>query len=216
MKNYLLEKFKLSLYIILDPHFIGKRSLLTTCREIIKGGATIVQYRDKTAEEDLFLKNASLIHDVTKDNDIPLIINDRVKVARQIDAEGVHLGATDLSISQARKMFGEKKIIGFSVHNMEEFNHSHKADYLGIGSIYPTETKQNVKVCGLQFLKTIREKTKKPLIGIGGINTSNFIHVISHGADGVALISSVYSSNDIVTKVKEFSEVLNKRRFADG
>jgi len=216
MKDYLLEKFKLSLYIILDPQLIGNRSLLSTCREIINGGAAVIQYRDKTARDDLFLKNASLIHDITKDSGIPLIINDRVNLAKQIDAEGVHVGATDIALSRARRICGTEKIIGFSVHTMAEFAKSEKADYLGIGSIFPSTTKPEVNVCGLSFLERIRHKTEKPLIAIGGINSSNVLQVINSGADGVAVISSVFSANNVFTKVKEFSKILYRRRYTDG
>lgn len=216
MNDYLLEKFKLSLYLILDPQLIGNRTLLSTCREIIKGGASIIQYRDKTAKDELFLKNASLIHDITKDSGIPLIINDRVTIAKEINAEGVHVGASDISLSRARQICGKNTIIGFSVHNMEEFSKSGEADYLGIGSIFPSTTKPDVNVCGLPFLELIRDKTEKPLIAIGGINTSNVLQVINSGADGIAVISSIFSATKIFKKVKEFSKILYKRRYTDG
>ncbi len=216
MKDYLLEKFKSSLYIILDPHFIGQRNLVDTCYEIIQGGADIIQHRDKTASDEKFFRNTQLIYDITKDNNIPLIVNDRIDIALEVGTEGIHLGALDFPLTRAREVCGEEKIIGFSVHNMDEFNRSREADYLGIGSIFPSKTKTNVNVCGLEFLKKIRNKTDKPLIGIGGINDQNFIEVINNGADGIALISSIFSSNNVITKVNEFSELLNKRRFSNG
>jgi len=212
MRDYLLDKFKFSLYIILDPHFIGQRDLLRTCLDIITGGVDIIQYRDKSASDKKFFKNTRLIYDITKDNNIPLIVNDRIHIASEIGTEGVHLGASDISLTEARKIFGKDKIIGFSVHNMDEFNSSQEADYLGIGSIFPSKTKKSVNVCGLEFLKRIRKKTSKPLIGIGGINSGNFLDVINNGADGIALISSIFTSTNVVTKVKEFSRRLNKRR----
>jgi len=212
MKEYLLEKFRFSLYIILDPHFIGQRNLVDTCYEIIKGGADIIQYRDKTASDEEFFRNTQLIYDITKDSDIPLIVNDRINIALEVGTEGIHLGASDFPLTRAREMCGEDTIIGYSVHNKDEFNKSQEADYLGIGSIFQSRTKTNVKVCGLEFLKKIRNKTDKPLIGIGGINDQNFIDVINNGADGIALISSIFTSTNVVTKVKEFSRRLNKRR----
>lgn len=212
MKESLLEKFKLSLYIILDPYFIGQRSLIKTCKEIIKGGADIIQYRDKRADDQEFSHNASLINDITKDNKIPLIINDRINIALEIGADGVHLGSSDISLGRARELCGNEKIIGFSVHNIDEYYQSYSADYLGVGSIFPTTTKKNVKVCGLQFLRKIREKTKKPLIGIGGISQENFTDVLKAGADGIALISAVYSSDNVFTSLKPFSNILHKRK----
>ncbi|MEJ2629168.1 MAG: thiamine phosphate synthase, partial [bacterium] len=141
MKDSLLEKFKLSLYIILDPYFLGRDSLITTCKEITSGGADIIQYRDKKADNQIFLHNASLINDITKDKGIPLIINDRVDIALEIGAEGIHLGTSDIPLSKARELCGNDKIIGFSVHNMQEYKQSYPADYLGIGSIFPTSSK---------------------------------------------------------------------------
>jgi thiamine-phosphate pyrophosphorylase len=216
MKESLLEKFKLSLYIILDPYFLNRDSLITTCKEIISGGADIIQYRDKKAEDQVFLYNASLINDITKDKGIPLIINDRVDIALEIGAEGIHLGTSDIPLSKARELCGDDKIIGFSVHNMQEYKQSDPADYLGIGSIFPTSSKKNVEICGIEFLSRIRENTKKTLIGIGGINQSNFIEVIDAGADGIAMISSVYALNKVTASLIPFSEEFHKRKLSHG
>jgi thiamine-phosphate diphosphorylase len=136
----------LTLYLVTDstPAILGSASLLHVVEEAIKGGVTIVQYRDKNADTAVMITTALKLHRSTRKYRIPLLINDRVDVAVAAGAEGVHLGQDDMHISDARKILGDEAIIGVTCCNMEEAENAfqHGADYLGIGTMFPTSTKQ--------------------------------------------------------------------------
>lgn len=211
MNNILLKiKSSYLLYLIIDTNSIRHISLENVCLDFIEGGADIIQYRDKSSSNEDFYKNASLIYAITKDSGIPLILNDRIDIALDIGVDGVHLGQSDLSISVAQRKAKNRLFVGCSVHNLTEFQNSKNADYFGIGCVFPSKTKKNVEICGVNFIKAVRNKTKKPIIAIGGINLKTYKDTLKAGADGIALISPIFSSKDISAKVKEFSKPLHK------
>ncbi|KAI1938519.1 thiamine biosynthetic bifunctional enzyme [Ophidiomyces ophidiicola] len=202
----------LSLYLVTDstPGILGARDLFSVVEDAIKGGVTIVQYRDKHADTGRLIETATKLHDITKKHNVPLIINDRVDVALAIGAEGVHLGQDDMSIEAARKLLPKNTIIGATVCSLEETQTALHggADYLGIGTVFATPTKTNTKsIIGTAGVRNILEylsrlPRKIGTVAIGGINLRNVQRVIYQsqalmkGLDGVAVVSAIIASSD--------------------
>ena len=175
--------------------------------ESIKGGVTLVQLREKFIDDEKFLEIAKELQKVTKKYNIPLIINDNVKIAKIIDAEGVHIGQSDESLEEARAELGPDKIIGVSVGSIEEAQKAEAggADYLGIGTVFFTGSKKDInEPLGLKNLEKIAHSVKIPSVAIGGIHLDNVKDVMKTGIDGVAVISEILGKED----VKKASEVL--------
>lgn len=195
-----MNKIDYSLYLVTDRDILGKRDLYKAVEESIKGGATVVQLREKFIDDDKFLEIARELQKVTKKYNIPLIINDNVNIAKIIDAEGVHIGQSDETLEEARKILGKDKIIGVSVGSLEEAEKAEKggADYLGIGAVFFTGSKKDInKPLGLENLKKIAESVKIPTVAIGGIHLDNVKEVMASGVDGVAVISEILGKEDI-------------------
>lgn len=204
-----------SLYLITDRNIINNRSLKECVEEAIKGGVTIVQIREKDASTREFYNIAKEIKEVTDKYNIPLIINDRLDIALAVDAAGVHLGQSDMSIEVARKILGEDKIIGISAGNSEEALEAEKAgaDYLGIGAIFYTGTKKDIdEPIGLEGLKEIVNKIKIPSVAIGGINKENAAEVMKTGVNGISVISAILGYDDTKIASEELLSKLSKSR----
>ncbi len=204
-----------SLYLITDRDIIKDRYLKECIEEAIKGGVTIVQIREKDASTREFYNIAKEVKEVTDKYNIPLIINDRLDIALAVDAAGVHLGQSDMSIEVARKILGEEKIIGISAGNLEEALEAEKsgADYLGIGAIFYTGTKKDIdEPIGLEGLKEIINKIKIPSVAIGGINKDNTEDVIKTGVNGISVISAILGYEDTKKASEELLSKLSKSR----
>ena len=195
-----------SLYAILDKEYAKERSLARLAEEAIQGGAGILQLRNKISASDEFYSDALKIREVTQHFKIPLIINDRLDIALAAKADGVHLGQDDLPFPEARKLLGNQMILGASVHDHEEFEIALKGnpDYLGVGTIYPSSSKTELQSTGIKIIEQLRLKTRLPLIAIGGITVENLEPAIRAGADGVAVISDLFTKQDIRGRAKEF------------
>jgi thiamine-phosphate pyrophosphorylase len=205
-----------SLNVIIDQDWIRGRDLVALTESVLVGGATLLQYRNKTGSAKQFYNNARLIHIETKRFHVPLIINDRIDIALCIDAEGVHLGQDDIPATSARQVLGPDKIIGLSVSRPDEIVRIQNADYLGVGAMYRTETKDDAEFGGIRLMKQIRKLCQLPLIGIGGITKSNAAQVIRAGADGIAVISAILGSPDPDKAVRELLDIVQeekKKRF---
>jgi len=204
------------LYIITDRRISHGKSHLEVAESALAGGATVIQFRDKEMKDSEVIDVCRKIHKLTREKGIPFIVNDRVEVAKAVDAEGVHLGQEDAPLNFARKVLGKEKIIGISVETVEQAIKAVEggADYLGIGPIYPTATKPDAgKVLGIARLKEIRESVNIPIVAIGGINENNLEEVLRAGADGIAVISAVVSAPDITEacrKLKNKIECIKK------
>jgi len=188
------------LYIITDQRISHGKSHFEVAEAVLEGGATVLQFRDKEIGDSEAIEVCQKIHKLTKKKGVPFIVNDRVEIAKAVDADGVHLGQEDMSFGSARKILGKEKIIGISVETVEQALKAVEggADYLGIGPIYPTATKPDAgKALGIARLKEIRESVNIPIVAIGGINENNLEEVLRAGADGVAVISAVVSAPDI-------------------
>ncbi len=184
-----------SLYVITDQKLAGNRSLATIVQSAINGGATIIQYREKTAATGEMIKQAGALHELTVKAKIPLIVNDRIDVALAIDADGVHVGQEDMPAVLARKLIGSKKILGVSVKTVEQAQQAVHAgaDYLGVGDIFGTTSKSDAGTpLGLAIIEEIVDAVSIPVIGIGGITKENATQVIASGANGIAIISAVF------------------------
>lgn len=200
----------LTLYLVTDSTsaVLGTSDLAYIVEEAVKGGVSIIQYRDKHAETAELIRMASKLHEIAKRYNVPLLINDRVDVALAIDAEGVHLGQDDMPISAARKILGRDKIIGITANSIEEAQAAQNggADYLGLGTVFATLTKDNTKsiigTAGTAAILQAMGTSKLPTVAIGGINASNVqrvLHQTSAGSkslDGVAVVSAIVAATN--------------------
>ena len=195
-----------SFYAILDKACAKARPLTQLAEEAINGGAGILQLRNKISASDEFYSDALKIKEVARHFKIPFIINDRVDIALAVKADGAHLGQDDLPFVEARKLLGDQMILGASVHNLEEFEIALKGnpDYLGVGTIYPSFSKTEMKSAGIEIIEQLRPKTTLPLIAIGGLTVENLEPVIQVGADGVAVISDLFSRQNVCSRAQEF------------
>ena len=188
-----------SLYLVTDRELARGRPLSNIIRESVAGGVTIVQLREKDLAFDEFLRVAREVKDITDALHVPLIVNDRLDVALACGAAGIHVGQDDLSCTEARKLAGDRMIVGVSVNTVAEAlrAESDGADYLGVSPIYATPTKTDTPTpTGLEGLRKIREAVRIPLVAIGGIGTFNAAEVIRAGADGLAVVSAIVAAPD--------------------
>lgn len=200
----------LSLYVITDEKIGLGRSHIFLAEEALKGGATVIQLRDKEKTGRELYKIGVKLREITKKYGALFIVNDRVDVALAVGADGVHLGMNDLPISVARKIAGNKFIIGASVSSPEEAVLAEKegADYISAQSIFETSSKEDVRVIGIEGLKAIVKVSSLPVIAIGGINKHNAREVINAGARGIAVISAVVSKEDVKSATEELKKVI--------
>lgn len=194
------------LCLIADAEAAGDRNLVSIIREAVEGGTTLVQLRGKKLGTRRFLNLALDVSEYLKSRDIPFIINDRIDIALSCEADGVHLGQEDLPLSFARQILGKQRLIGISVNTTQEAEEAEAkgANYIGVGPIYYTPSKEELRtILRLQGLRTIREKVKIPILAIGGIQAENARDVISAGADGIAVISALMASDDIMKATRK-------------
>ncbi|WP_333655004.1 thiamine phosphate synthase [Dissulfurispira sp.] len=177
---------------------------------ILKSGIRWIQYRGKGKTKKEMFNKASRLREITKDFNACFIINDYADIALAVDADGVHLGQEDLPLKEARKILGNK-IIGISTHNLQEAIDAEKggADYIGFGSIFPTTTKDDAVVQGLDALRKVKGSVNIPVVAIGGINTDNVRSVFDAGCDGVA-VSAGLSRGDMMENVRKFLCVIEE------
>jgi thiamine-phosphate pyrophosphorylase len=197
----------LKLYLITDRRFLKGRSLTDSVEAAILGGVTIVQVREKDVSSRQFFDIANSVKQVTDYYKVPLIINDRIDIAQAVDAAGVHLGQSDLHMLDARKILGQGKIIGISAGNPSEAAEAQRngADYVGIGAVYPTGSKNDADVVGLEGLRDVVSSIKIPSVAIGGINASNVREIFGAGVDGISVISAILDKQDIRKAAQELT-----------
>lgn len=188
-----------SVCVVTDRRTAGSRSIIDVVRSAIAGGVTLVQLREKGAVPHEMMTLGRALREITRATGIPLIVNDNVDVALAIDAEGLHVGQSDLSADMARRLLGPKRILGVSAATVEEAVRAERAnaDYLGVGDIYGTPSKPDAgPPIGLARLAEIAHTVSIPIIGIGGITEANAAAVIDAGADGVAVITAIVGAHD--------------------
>lgn len=194
MKDYL------KLYLVTDRELSLGRSLEEVVSEAVKGGVTVVQLREKDASTGEFIGLARRLMKLLKPLRIPLIINDRVDVALAVDADGVHIGQSDMSYEDARRLLGPDKIIGLSVESFEDIEAANAldVDYIGISPVYGTPTKTDTaEPFGLEGLRKAVQMSAHPTVAIGGMNASTIAEVMASGTDGVAVVSAICSAENI-------------------
>ena len=197
------------LYAVTDRHWTKNQTLYEQVRDVLIGGATCLQLREKDLDEESFYKEAKEIKKLCHLFDVPFIINDNVELAKEIDADGVHVGQDDMACAKAREILGPDKIIGVSAHTVEEAEIAKEqgADYLGVGAIFPTSSKDDAEVLGLDRLKEITNAVDLPMVAIGGISYDNCMLLKGSGIDGIAVISALFGQKEI----KKATQDLKKR-----
>ncbi|MFC1925338.1 thiamine phosphate synthase, partial [Chloroflexota bacterium] len=200
------------LYLIIDTKALAGRNEIEVATQAIQGGANVIQLRDKQHTKTELLEMSRKLRQVSAEKEVLFIINDYLDIAEACGADGVHLGQGDLSITEARPLISPDKIIGFSTHTLQEavMAESEGADYIAVGSIYPTTSKEGYSLAGIETLQQIREKTTLPLIAIGGINNRNAEYVMEAGADGIAVISAVLGAEDVERAARELTTKIER------
>lgn len=199
------DKESMRLYAVTDNAWVtGEKTLLMQVEEALKGGATCIQLREKELNDDAFLEKALAVKAICKTYGVPLIINDNVNVAIQCGADGIHVGQKDMSAGHVRKLAGEDMILGVSVQTAEQALLAEKegADYLGVGAVFSTSTKLDADTVSHQTLHAICDVVVIPVVAIGGIYEHNIMSLSGTGIDGVALVSAIFASEDILNTCK--------------
>lgn len=188
----------LTLYAITDRSWLKGRSLAQDVEQAILGGSTIIQIREKNISDEEYIKRASEILPVCQKYNIPLIINDRVSVAKALGC-GVHLGASDGDIKQAREILGKDAIIGATAKTIETAKLAEEsgADYIGSGAVFGSETKTDAKPMNLEFFAEICKSVNIPVVAIGGINQNNAFKLKNTGLAGICAVSGIFAQQDI-------------------
>jgi len=206
-------------YFITDSQ-LSKKGIFSDVNDALKAGCKIIQYREKNIDFNKMVYEAKHLKKKCNGKAI-FLINDRLDVALAVEADGIHIGKSDVSFKDARKFLGNNKIIGLSVDNVKEAVDAEAAgvNYIGLGPIFKTFTKKDAgNPCGIKMLKNVRKNIKIPIVAIGGITKENVADVIRNGADAVASISAVISSDDVYREVNDFINIIRgcKNYDSDG
>jgi len=199
---------QLSLYLVTDPELCGSRGVEETCRLALLSGIGTLQLRDKNASTRELIRMAEILGDLCREHGALFIVNDRVDVALVSGADGVHLGQDDMPVRMARRILGQKAVIGASVRSVEEAEEAWKdgADYLAANLIFQTETKTDLgEPLGPEAITVLKKASPLPLVAIGGINASNADIVRRAGADGIAVVSAIMTAEDVPLAVSQLS-----------
>lgn len=202
-----------SVYLVTDQFNLSEDEFLNVIEEAVKGKTTIVQLREKDSDTREFYELALKVKAITDKYDVPLIINDRLDIAQAVDCAGVHLGQSDMPCTVAREILGEDKIIGISATTYDEAiqAQSDGADYLGVGGIYPTNTKKDAGISTHEDLLKIKEDINIPTVAIGGIKEDNAGEIVKrYGFDGVAVVSAIMLSDNPKKTSENFSRIVKE------
>lgn len=200
-------KARISGLYAVTPDLVDTTLLLEQLRAAISGGVRLVQYRNKVADENLLREQATALRDLCRSCGATLIINDHVELAREIDADGVHIGAEDAAIAHARSRLGVRKIIGASCYDelpRAKIAVPQGVDYVAFGSFFPSTIKPGAVRASLALLQQARREFMLPIVAIGGITQTNARELISAGADAIAVISALFFAPDIEVAAREF------------
>ena len=197
MRDKLAES--LLLYAVTDRHWLGDRTLYEVVRESLDGGVTFLQLREKDLDDEVFFREAVCLRDLAREYGVPFVINDNVDIAVRMDADGVHVGQSDMEAGDVRALIGPDKILGVSAQTVEQAVLAEKrgADYLGVGAVFPTGSKDDADDVSFETLKAICEAVSIPVVAIGGITAENTPQLAGSGICGIAVISAIYGQKDI-------------------
>ncbi|PXV59372.1 thiamine-phosphate pyrophosphorylase [Dysgonomonas alginatilytica] len=208
-----MKSFDLSLYLVTDRSLSLGRTLEYIVTEAAKGGVTMVQLREKDCSTLEFYQQAMLLKECLRPYNIPLIINDRLDIALACDAEGLHIGQSDMPYAIARKLLGKDKIIGLSVECLQDAIDANEldVDYIGISPVFGTPTKTDTApALGLNGIREIVKISRHPAVGIGGINRTNAANIILAGADGISVVSAITSATDPKEAALQLRSIINQ------
>ncbi len=200
----------LLLYAVTDRAWVGKKTLLEQIEEVLRGGVTLLQLREKNLPEEEFLKEAIQVKELCHRYNVPLIINDNVDVAEKSGADGVHVGIEDAPVGEIRRRMGPDFIIGATAKTVEQavFAEQSGADYLGVGAVYPSPTKKNaIRITKEQLLETC-SAVSIPAVAIGGITAENLPPLAGSGIAGAAVVSAVFGAENPETAARQLKEIL--------
>lgn len=202
------DKKQMLLYAVTDRYWLNGRSLKEVVKESLDGGVTFVQLREKELDDETFMQEAVELQALCKEYGVPFVVNDNVDIAIEMDADGVHVGQSDMKAENVREKLGPDKIIGVSAQTVEQalLAERNGADYLGVGAVFPTGSKDDAEDVSFDTLKEICEAVSIPVVAIGGIKKHNIMELAGSGIDGIAVISAIYAQDDI----KKASENLLK------
>ncbi|RKD32299.1 thiamine phosphate synthase [Thermohalobacter berrensis] len=208
------KKIDYSLYLVTDRKVLRGKDFFKSIESAIKGGVTLIQLREKNLTSKEFYETSVKVREITKKYNIPLIINDRLDIALAVDADGLHIGNNDLPVEVARKLLGPDKILGYTACNLKRAKdgESKGADYLGVGSVFPTTTKDNPVRITIEELAKIKKTVNIPVVAIGGINEENVSKVIDANVDGVAVVSAILGKDDIYNASRILKDKVIKGR----
>lgn len=204
-----LDKRDLLLYAVTDRHWLNGASLCEQVRQAITGGATFVQLREKSLDDNSFLQEALDVQKLCKQYQVPFVINDNVNIALKINADGVHVGQSDMEAGNVRELLGENKILGVSAQTVEQaiLAEAQGADYLGVGAVFHTGSKMDADDVSFATLQAICKAVSIPVIAIGGINKENVMQLSESGICGIAVISALFSEKNIQTATYELRKL---------
>lgn len=203
---------ELLLYAVTDRHWLNGATLISQVEAALKGGATFIQLREKNLDDKAFYQEALEIQKLCKEYKVPFVINDNVELAKKISADGVHVGQSDMEALDVRKVLGDDKIIGVSAQTVEqaELAEKHGADYLGVGAVFPTGSKNDATEVSFETLQEICEHVHIPVIAIGGITRDNVVELSQSGICGIAVISAIFGQTNIEAATADLKKQTKK------
>ena len=210
-KEMKVEKKQIVLYGITDTSWLHGKTLYELVEEALKGGVTMLQYREKKRKKEEFIEEAKQILQLCQQYHVPFIMNDDVELAKEIGADGVHVGAKDMSPKQARAILGEDKIIGVSARTVEDALQAEQngADYIGSGAVFTTGTKKDAKPLEKEVLKQICESVRIPVVAIGGIAKENVEQLENTSISGIAVVSALFAAEDVKKEAQDLKQLVN-------
>ena len=202
------RKIDYTLYLVTDRRLMNCKTIEESVSLAIEGGASVVQLREKDCSSREFYELALRVKRITEPRNVPLIINDRIDVALAANADGVHLGQSDIPCKEARKILGSDKLIGVSAALPEEATQAEAdgADYLGVGAVFSTQTKTNTRPVTPEIIRQIRAAVTIPFVVIGGVNSENIKELYGLGINGAAVVSAVVAQDDITAAARKMRE----------
>ena len=206
------DKENLLLYAVTDRHWTGRETLRQQVEAALRGGVTFVQLREKNMEHDAFRKEALEIRDLCRAYRVPFVLDDDVSLAMEVDADGIHVGQSDMEAGDVRALIGPDRILGVSACTVEEAVAAEQrgADYLGVGAVFPTGSKDDARPVTRETLRKICEAVTIPVIAIGGITEQNVMELAGSGLCGVAVISAIFGQPEIESATKRLKAAVSE------
>jgi thiamine-phosphate pyrophosphorylase len=206
------DKKDLLLYAVTDRSWLNGQTLYEQVEEALKGGATFVQLREKILDDETFLKEAIEIQALCKKYGVHFVVNDNVEIAKRMNADGVHVGQSDMEAGNVRALLGKNKILGVSAQTVEQalLAEQRGADYLGVGAVFHTGSKADADDVSHETLRAICDAVSIPVVAIGGIGKHNVLELCGSGIRGIAVISAIFAADDIQNATKELKALTKK------